>query len=253
MSVLTAIIMAFSCFSTIPMPRITWDEKNMRYMMAAFPLVGVVVGLLVCGWRLLSQALGFGTLLTAAGTTLLPLVVTGGIHLDGFADVMDAQSSHASAERRREIMRDPHIGAFAAMAVSSYLIAYCALASELGARDLVMIGCVPVISRCLSGFATVTFRTSSEQGMLASEQAHAHASGVRVALATIFALAALLMMRVNPLGAIVSLCAALATLVWVKHLADTYYGGMSGDLAGFFLQVVEATMLACIVTVGKLV
>jgi adenosylcobinamide-GDP ribazoletransferase len=253
MRVINAVITAFSFFSVIPMPQIEWDERNLRYMMAAFPLVGLVIGLLVWGFGLLAQTLGFGPVLTGAGYTLLPVMVTGGIHLDGFADVMDAQSSHASPERRREIMHDPHIGAFATMAVSCYLIAYLAFSSEVPPRDLALLACVPVISRCLSGLATVSFRTSSSQGMLASEQASAHGGVVRTILVCILALAAALMLATSACVSAVALACAAGVLAWVRHLAETHYGGMSGDLAGFFLQLAELAMLACIVVVGRVV
>lgn len=42
----------------------------------------------------------------------MPLLVTGGIHIDGFSDTMDALSSHAERQKKLEIMDDPHIGAF---------------------------------------------------------------------------------------------------------------------------------------------
>ena len=253
MDILRAIVMAFSMFSTIPMPHIQWDERNMRYMMAAFPLVGAVIGLLVWGWQLLAQALGFGTILTGAGYTLIPIVVTGGIHMDGFADVMDAQSSHASPERRQRIMRDPHIGAFAAIAVACYLIAYFALACELPIGGPVPLACIPVISRCLSGLATVSFRTAREQGMLASEQATARTKGVQTILAVVLAITASVMLTSAPFVSTAVLLSATGVLAWVKWLADKHYGGMSGDLAGFYLQVAELAMLACITVVGRLV
>lgn len=33
-------------YSKIPMPRVEWNEKNMKYAMCFFPLVGVVTGIL---------------------------------------------------------------------------------------------------------------------------------------------------------------------------------------------------------------
>ena len=35
-------------FSALPMPQFDWNEKNMRYALCAFPLVGVVCGVLWC-------------------------------------------------------------------------------------------------------------------------------------------------------------------------------------------------------------
>ena len=114
MDVLRSLVIAFACFSKIPMPRVDWREQSMRYCMCFFPLIGLVIGLCLWVWAWLCGALGFGSVLRGAGIALLPLAVTGGIHMDGFADVVDAQSSHAEPDRKRQILKDPHTGAWAA-------------------------------------------------------------------------------------------------------------------------------------------
>ena len=62
-------------------------------------MVGVVQGALLLVFSLLAQALGLGPVLFAAVAALLPLFVTGGIHLDGFCDTVDALSSHQTREK----------------------------------------------------------------------------------------------------------------------------------------------------------
>ena len=47
MIVLQTIAVAFAMFSAIPVPQFEWNEKNMRYAMCAFPLIGVVIGCLL--------------------------------------------------------------------------------------------------------------------------------------------------------------------------------------------------------------
>lgn len=44
MIVLQTIAVAFAMFSAIPVPQFDWNEKNMRYAMCAFPLIGAVIG-----------------------------------------------------------------------------------------------------------------------------------------------------------------------------------------------------------------
>ena len=48
MIVLQTIAVAFAMFSAIPVPQFEWNEKNMRYAMCAFPLIGVVIGAAWC-------------------------------------------------------------------------------------------------------------------------------------------------------------------------------------------------------------
>lgn len=49
---ISTVIVAFSMFSAIPMPQTEWTNKSMRYALCAFPLIGAVIGALVCLWRL---------------------------------------------------------------------------------------------------------------------------------------------------------------------------------------------------------
>ena len=168
MTFLRSLVLAFSSFSSIPMPQLEWREDNMKYLMCCFPFVGLAIALALAAWAWLAGALGFGALLTGAGVALVPVLVSGGIHLDGFCDVIDAQTSHGSPERKREILKDPHTGAFAAIGVMCYLVAYVAFASELVLdwRIVVLLGGMHVVSRCLSSIATLAFPTSTSEGML---------------------------------------------------------------------------------------
>ena len=96
MWVLETVAVAFGMYSALPVPRVEWNEKNMRYALLAFPLVGAVLGLAWCGAAALCAALGLPDVLRGAALCALPVVVTGGIHLDGYADTCDALASHAS-------------------------------------------------------------------------------------------------------------------------------------------------------------
>ena len=251
MTALRSIIMAFSLFSRLPMPEVDWSERNRRYMMAAFPAVGAAVGACLWGWWHLCAALGLGVTLRAAGLALVPLAITGGMHLDGLADVIDARSSYAEPAKRREILKDPHVGAFAVMGICAYLIAQVALFTELDARHLASLVCIPIISRCLSGYATVTFKKASSDGMLAAEGSTDAGAAVRAMLLAVFGLVTAALVACDGLVGAATAAVAVAELVWVRRIAMREFGGMSGDLAGYYLQMAELLMLACIVVLGR--
>ena len=80
-NVLQGLLLALSSFSKIPVPQIEWREENMRYMMCFFPVVGLAIGIVIGLWVWLSQAIGFGPTLFGAGLALLPIAVSGGIHM----------------------------------------------------------------------------------------------------------------------------------------------------------------------------
>ena len=253
MNLIRSIAIAFSCFSAIPMPQVQWSEKNMRYMMAAFPLVGVVVGISCWLWHLVCLSLGMGFIMHAIGLVLIPMAISGGIHMDGFADVVDALSSHATPEKKREILKDPHIGAFAAMGIACYLLAEVALVCEIDALSLPIACAMPVVSRCLCGFAAVHAHTSSGKGMMASIGGAASSRGVTLVLVALLALASGFMVWQNAIAGIAAITLAVLVLLAVLHMARKEFGGMSGDLLGFYVQVSELTMLAALVCTGRLV
>ena len=115
MRVIRSLCIAFSTYSRIPAPQVEWSDENRKYSMCFFPLIGAVIGLLLWGWLWLCEALAIGPVLKGAAGALLPVLVTGGIHMDGFMDTSDALASWQSRERRLEILKDSHVGAFAVL------------------------------------------------------------------------------------------------------------------------------------------
>ena len=101
---LRSLLSAFLMYSRIPVPQVEWKEENRRYSLGFFPLVGAVTGGLVFLWRLLCGNISAGPWIFAAGAVLIPVLVTGGIHLDGFCDVTDAKASYGDREKKLEIM-----------------------------------------------------------------------------------------------------------------------------------------------------
>ena len=241
MIVLQTVAVAFAMFSAVPVPQFNWTEKNMRYAMCAFPLIGVVIGLLwfLCGVLPLPGAA------RAAGFCLIPVWVTGGIHLDGYADTCDALSSYGDREKKLEILKDPHCGAFAVIRLCSYFAAYLALCAcvqfTLQAGLLWMMALV--LERALSGYAVAAFPMAKNTGL-----AHTFASAAdRVTVRRVLALlAAVLCCAMLALGGWALVLAALAVL-WQYHaVACKQFGGITGDLAGWFLQKTEIWMLAAL-------
>ena len=99
-TVFSSLVIAFSMYSKIPMPRVEWTEENRKYAICFFPLVGLVTGGLCYVWFLICGHLQAGTLLFSAGMAAIPLFLTGGIHVDGFMDTMDAFHSYQDKEKK---------------------------------------------------------------------------------------------------------------------------------------------------------
>jgi len=124
-----SIVSAFLMYSRIPMPKVEWKEENRRYSLAFFPLIGIFIGIAETLWRIVCSRLSFGNIVFSAVFTVIPVLITGGIHLDGFCDVSDAHASYGDKQKKLEIMKDSHIGAFALIRLAVYLIVYTAFVS----------------------------------------------------------------------------------------------------------------------------
>ena len=241
MIVLQTIAVAFAMFSAVPVPQFAWNEKNMRYAMCAFPLIGLVIGALwcVCG------ALPLPVPARVAGFCLVPVWATGGIHLDGYADTCDALSSYGDRGKKLEILKDPHCGAFAVIRLCSYFAAYLCLCAcvqftpKIGLTWTLAL----VLERALSGFAVAAFPMAKNTGLAHTFASAADKQTVRRVLA---GLAAVLCIALLALGGWALVLAALAVL-WRYHaVSNKQFGGITGDLAGWFLQKAEIWMLAAL-------
>ena len=114
MKLLKAMAIAFSIYSKIPVPQFEWKEEDMEYMMCFFPWIGGVIGLFFFGWAVLCEKFAVGNVCYALIGAAIPLMISGGFHVDGYMDTMDAFHSYQSREKKLEILKDSHIGAFAA-------------------------------------------------------------------------------------------------------------------------------------------
>ena len=249
-----SLIIAFSMFSRFPMPRADWREENMRYVFCWFPLVGLVIGAVMAAAFALLEGLGAGSLVRAAVMTALPILLTGGIHLDGFMDTADARSSMGNRERKLEILKDSHIGAFAVIHLAVYMVltlgAWGAV-SDLKAAAIVCSGCI--LSRSLSGLAAVTLPGAREKGMLASFTKPSQKKTVRLVLVVWAIAAVLLMAYMEPLTALAAACGAMLALWHYRRVAINEFGGTTGDLAGWFLQECELFILLAAAAVCMLI
>ena len=257
MQVFKSIIIAISMFSKIPVPTLEWDEKSMKYAIAAFPLIGVFVGGLCILWNRLMFQLEFSNVVTSIGLLLIPILVTGGIHLDGLCDTADALSSRAPRERKLQILKDPHIGAFGVINLVVYLIAYFAFIFELP-KSARMVACFAfslVLSRVLSGLSIIVFRSSSDsESSIGSTFSNLASKKTCVALLIIVGLAAsFFMIYYGSFPGIVAIFLVFITFIIYKLYIIRQFGGVSGDLAGWLVQMCELMSLIGIVIASHVI
>lgn len=263
MSFLKSVVISFSMFSAIPMPNVEWNEKNMRYMMAAFPLVGNVIALLWAALFVLGIEFQFLWQKTvplhifALIFTLIPVLITGGIHMDGFMDTSDALGSHASREKKLEILKDSHCGAFAVIGCVIYFLSYYVLAFELcncffgkeSAHKFVnhfvqLLNFLPacmifVISRFLSAFAVATFPIAKNSGLVHTFSSMSAKRFTAIWCATWLIIISAAMIFLFEKTGIAIIVPSILFFVFYYLTTKRNFGGITGDTAGWFVQLCE--------------
>ncbi len=253
-SLWTAIVAAFSTFSVLPTPRIAWDRYSLRGVLCALPLVGVVIGGVGCLYHWLSNLLALPAILSAVVLTVLPIAISGGIHMDGFADTGDALAGHADAEKKRAVLKDPHAGAFAILGVGCYLLLYFGLcaALPLSWKTVGLLGITHVLARAVGSLAGAALKPYNREGMLKTFHDASSKATVGILIAWIV-LALAGAAALDPLSAGLLLLAGGAVFGIVAHTAKKQFSGMSGDLAGYCISLSEIAMLSGLVLSERIV
>lgn len=257
MSVLKSCMIAFSMYSKIPMPKTAWEEKDMRFVMCFFPAVGLVIGGLLCLWYLFCSYAGIGGLPYVLLLAAFPLLISGGIHLDGYMDTMDALHSYQEKDRRLEILKDPHIGAFAVICAILYYLLWLAGAGMVsGWTGIRLIALGFWLSRILSGYAVVTFPCAKRDGTVFRFRSASDQRINQAVLLLQLAACALLMLFRGGWQGLAVLAVNGILFAGYRKMADRKFGGITGDTCGWFSTSSElATVLtaaACSVIISLL-
>ncbi len=242
LSFFSPLIIAFSMYSKIPMPQVDWNAKNMRYAICFFPVVGLIIAFLE--YLLIKLHFSFfqSGILRVCLMLFIPIAVTGGIHIDGFIDTNDALSSYAEKEKRLEILKDPHIGAFAIIHFAMYVLLFCGFCSIIKLGEWRWICCF-VISRVLSGLSVVTFKCAKKEGTLYTFAKNADRMAAIIILIVELVIYCGVYIFLAPISGSVSIVMAFF-LFWIYYcLAKKKFGGITGDIAGWFLCNAELWMI----------
>ena len=230
---LQAWAMCRSMFCFIPSPWRIWNEEARPLMLVFLPVLGLELGAI---WWGLAWLLRYFAVPVAVAALLLcayPYAVTGAIHLDGFMDVVDAVRSCAGAEKRREILKDPHVGSFAVVGCVLALLAGFSVFS-VGKGNILLLLLIPVVSRCGSALGVTLLRPMSTSQYARQSINKKQAVALFVMLAAALAVGFLLC-GISGLALVIELAAyGLALLRGYRTL-----GGMNGDVAGYSLTIAE--------------
>ena len=226
------------------MPQFPWRDEDMKYTLCFFPWVGAVIGAGVYLWAQLCGRYEIGTLCYVLVGTAIPLLITGGFHVDGFMDTMDAFHSYQPREKKLEILKDSHVGAFAVIMLAVYGLIYMGAFSEIQEERLLRIFCAGFfLARCLSGIGVVSFPPAKREGLLFRFAGSAHKRIVKVFLSiqAVICVGFMLWQSLYAGGCIAA--AAMCAFGYYYGRCRKVFGGITGDTAGYFVLLCEGCMV----------
>ena len=220
---------AIAFLTRLPVP--ARGVPNLNRAAVYFPLVGLLVGGIAAATRALADQVLHplpATLLAVAAA----VVVTGALHEDGLADVADALGAHTTRQRRLEILKDPRVGTFGALAL---ILATGITTTTIATLDTEHAARALVISHVLARWAILPVSRALQP---AREGAGSLLRVTTPALLTATALAIAVTLAVSLDAATALIAAALAATATAGVLQRTL-GGITGDGYGATAKLAE--------------
>ena len=237
-------LIAISMYSIIPVPAKEWRKENMAAAICFLPVVGILVGAVLFLWQLLCVGLGIETVIFASVAAIIPVILTGGIHMDGFMDTADALGSHKSREEKLAIMKDSHAGAFAILWCAAYLLLSFGVYWALYEKTYFwLVGIIFVLSRCLCAISALTLPAARDGGILVAFTEFAKNRAAIVIMLVISVLCVAGVAYFDLYVGIVYAVIAIVIFFVYRGLALKQFGGVTGDTSGFFIQICELCLL----------
>jgi len=238
-------ITAMRTLTLLPMPG--KDAERLANALYYFPLVGALIGALVtlAAW-LLGDVLAWPVGAGVAGV-FVSAWVTRGLHLDGLSDTVDGYYGAATRERRLEIMKDHHVGAFGVVAIVLALLMKSAALAQLAISGQWAWIPVPfILARLIQVLLAVTLPYARNEGGKAEAFVkQAGASHFIVAATGALVLCALLVQLSGLALFLFTFIIGYLLAQWMKRA----FGGVTGDLLGFSNELVESILLFAIAAI----
>jgi adenosylcobinamide-GDP ribazoletransferase len=240
MRVLRALLTALGFLTRLPVAHgLRSEPSDLGRALALFPAVGLLLGALLAGCARALRGHLSSELIAVALVALLT-ALTGGLHLDGVADVFDGLGGgRGDRARTLEIMRDSRIGALGAAALQLTVLAKLfALRALLPLEPNLALYLFPLIARACVVPLVVCFPYAREAGLGAAF--HAHGRMVHVLWAAAFTGAALVLTGGRAIYAAFAALSAALALAW---LLQRRLGGLTGDVYGAAIELSEVAFL----------
>lgn len=239
------VLLALQFFTIFPINKeLNMNRKSVTIMFATLPWIGGAFGLIT---SIVWLSLDASPLFLAFTIVLIGIVLSGGLHLDGFADTSDAFFSYRNQDKRHEILADPRIGAFGTMALLFLIVGKIILLTEIITQDgmswqwLVVI---PFLARVGMVYFFIITPEARDKGLAAFFKKRFHSQALLIAIWISIATAVGFIVIVG--GAVLVAITTLVALFICAHVyklwTKKHFGGVTGDVSGAFVEGMEVVL-----------
>ena len=213
----------------------------------------MVIGAVEYGWLKLTYYLNISYIVFTLIALVIPIIVTGGFHVDGYMDCCDAIFSRRDLAERQRILKDSAVGAFAAIGLAVLLLIQAAAMYEITVRPefFPALALAPMLSRMMSAEAVWNNRplaTSQYNRQAENPKSRKPLEVAMVLLAVAVIVAFYFFFDIDGFFTVLSDFDTILAVALVVHFIACYgarknLGGMSGDISGFAITLSEAAAI----------
>lgn len=249
MRLVKSLLLNIQFFTVLPVRKeFSLGKSEMRWMVRTFPLLGLLIGMfLSSGYVLLASFTPMSSLALSFYIWVMPILLTGGIHLDGYMDASDAYFSYRDLKKRLEIMKDPRIGAFGTLSLvvllsSRFLFIYESVRYSDSATICLVLLSIPIFSRIVMGVSIILIPAAYKSGMGYSFSKDTKWNDVLWMLAPLIGIvvAGVLLNSLFLYAAFTIVTAGFCLFVHSKSIK--WFGGMTGDTVGASVEGGESIL-----------
>ncbi len=210
-----------------------WSPGDSGRASVWYPFVGLVIGAITWfAWNGANRV--FPPLVASVLTLIVWVLLTGGLHLDGLADCCDGLFMTATPERRLEVMKDPHLGAYGVIGLVLVFMLKAAALSVIPSPGILL--ATSLARWCILPAALMPLARPSGMGA-------DFAAGFRRPFIVWGAIIPLAIAILLGMCGVLSALAGLGAVALILWLAKARIGGVTGDVFGVIIEIVETVVL----------
>ncbi|MGD7042944.1 adenosylcobinamide-GDP ribazoletransferase [Jeotgalibacillus proteolyticus] len=238
------LMLSFQFFTVVPITKeIELNQRTVPWMIGMLPAVGFIIGWTIVGTAEAAESIfSMSPLMKAFLVWVLFIIWSGGLHLDGWTDASDAYFSYSSLEKRVDILKDPHVGAFGVLSLVVLLAAKGVLLVDLFSQfeeSVIWLIWIPILSRVMMGVLLIAAPLAKEEGIAYYLRQSLHPKHMKIPLimgtgALVLPALAFGLMDWKLLILLVAGFLIFSVILW--RFAVKQFGGINGDLLGAGLE-----------------